>query len=60
MMKLHYDRRWKEKDLKDLKTLIKLTIHFIEAELTARDWDLPTFGESSSLVKNPHDGKSKN
>ena len=32
----HYQRRWIEKDLKDLKLMIKLVLHWIEAEyLTA-------------------------
>lgn len=28
----HYQRRWEDKDLSDLKLLIKLTLHWIEAE----------------------------
>ena len=28
----HYQRRWIDKDLSDLKTLIRLTLHWIEAE----------------------------
>ena len=29
----HYQRRWIDKDLKDLKLMIKLVLHWIEAEL---------------------------
>jgi hypothetical protein len=28
----HYQRKWEDKDLKDLGVLIRLTIHWIEAE----------------------------
>jgi hypothetical protein len=28
----HYVRTWEGKDLKDLKTLIRLTIHWVEME----------------------------
>ena len=28
----HYERRWVDKDLSDLKTMINLAIHWIEAE----------------------------
>jgi hypothetical protein len=28
----HYQRRWIDKDLNDLKTLIKLVLHWIEAD----------------------------
>jgi hypothetical protein len=33
----HYIRVWKEKDLKDLKLLIKLTIHWIEMEILTQE-----------------------
>jgi hypothetical protein len=29
---VHYERKWEDKDLKDLKGLIKLTLHWVEAE----------------------------
>lgn len=33
----HYERKWEDKDLSDLKTLIRLTLHWIEMdELTAK------------------------
>lgn len=28
----HYSRKWEDKDLKDLKMLIKLTLHWIEMD----------------------------
>jgi hypothetical protein len=28
----HYERRWKDKDLNDLKTMINLVQHWIQAE----------------------------
>jgi hypothetical protein len=32
----HYVRRWTDKDVKDLKTLIELTLHWIESELLTK------------------------
>jgi hypothetical protein len=28
----HYERKWEDKDLNDLKTLIRLTLHWIEMD----------------------------
>ncbi len=33
----HYIRKWEDKDLEDLKVLIKLTLHWIEMEQMTRD-----------------------
>ncbi len=30
---VHYERRWSDKDLDDLKTLLELTIHWVQSEL---------------------------
>lgn len=32
----HYEKIWKDKDLKDLKTLIQLTVKWIEMEETTK------------------------
>jgi hypothetical protein len=32
----HYARRWEDKDLDDLKTLIELTVHWIEMEIMTK------------------------
>src|SRR5690554_2347535 len=32
----HYEKKWIDKDLNDLKTLIKLTINWIELEITTK------------------------
>ena len=39
----HYERRWMEKDLQDLKTLIELSVHWIESELLTNAYktDMP-------------------
>lgn len=30
---VHYEKRWSDKDLEDLKTLLELTIHWVQSEL---------------------------
>lgn len=35
----HYTRRWEDKDIHDLKTLINLTLHWIEADLLTAAYD---------------------
>lgn len=41
---VHYLRRWEDQDLADLKTLILLTVHFMEMERLAKQYesDMPT------------------
>ena len=34
----HYVRRWEGKDIEDLKTLIEITIHWIEMEKLTADY----------------------
>lgn len=36
----HYVRKWEEKDLKDLKTLISLTLHWIEMEYLTSSFEV--------------------
>jgi len=40
----HYARKWEDKDLEDLKTLIQLTVHWIEMEVMTKKVleDMPT------------------
>jgi len=35
----HYVRKWKDKEIKDLKILINLTIHHIEAEIMTAQFE---------------------
>ncbi|WP_410880492.1 hypothetical protein [Myroides sp. DW712] len=35
----HYEKRWENKDLEDLKTLIKLTVNWIESELLTKKFN---------------------
>jgi hypothetical protein len=46
----HYVRRWTDKDLDDLKKLISLTLHWIEAEKLSQDIikDMPESGPAST------------
>lgn len=37
---IHYIRKWDDKDLKDLKTLIKLTLHFVESEILIKSYEV--------------------
>lgn len=45
----HYVRKWNDKDLKDLKKLIDLTVHWIEAEALTEQLleDMPEEGKTS-------------
>ncbi|QQN86682.1 DUF4145 domain-containing protein [Bacillus toyonensis] len=36
----HYERKWKEKDIQDLKTLIRLTVGYIELHLVSEIYEL--------------------
>ncbi|MCT7501399.1 DUF4145 domain-containing protein [Aliarcobacter cryaerophilus] len=36
----HYERKWEDKDIKDLKILIQLTIHHIESELLTEKFEM--------------------
>jgi len=42
----HYKRRWEDKDLTHLKTLVDLTIYWIEAEITTAEFieSMPSTG----------------
>lgn len=35
----HYVKKWEDKDIKDLKLLISLTIHYIESELISAEFE---------------------
>ena len=35
----HYERKWENKDINDLKLLIKLTLHHIEAEILTEKFE---------------------
>lgn len=47
----HYIRKWADKDLNDLKKLISLTLHWIEAEKLSQDIikDMPESGPAPAL-----------
>ena len=49
----HYVRKWTDKDLKDLKKLIALTLHWIEAEKLSQDIikDMPEAGPAEVPAK---------
>lgn len=40
----HYTRKWTEKDIKDLKALVRLTVHWIESEMLTDQYekDMPS------------------
>lgn len=35
----HYERRWEDKDIQDLKTLIRLTVNWIESSLLTKEYE---------------------
>lgn len=41
----HYTRKWEDKDINDLKSIIELTLHWIESEIRTQKLleDMPEF-----------------
>lgn len=36
----HYERKWEDRDINDLKILIQLTLHHIESELLTEKFEM--------------------
>jgi len=54
----HYVRKWADKDVNDLKKLISLTLHWIEAEKLSQDIinDMPERGPTGPNATPPPSG----